>query len=87
MTSLEIALLALVGAGLPMLAALPLLVMGEPRLNIMIVMGLMIVLLVDDLNATRRGQGAPARHLGVRVPLTVLVEVARLAALAAGTRA
>lgn len=75
---------ALLGAVLPMIAALPLLVAGEPRANIMIVMVLMIVLLVDDLRATRRGEGAPQWYLGVRVPLTVLIEVALLVALAAG---
>jgi len=77
---------ALLGAVLPMLAALPLLVAGEPTANIMIVMGLMILLLVDDLRATRRGDGAPLWYLGVRIPLTVLIEVALLVALAAGMR-
>lgn len=77
---------ALIGAVLPMLAALPLLIGGDPTINIMIVMGLMIVLLIDDLRATRRGDGAPAWYLGVRAPLTVLIEVALLVALAAGVR-
>jgi hypothetical protein len=77
---------ALLGAVLPMLAALPLFVAGDPRANILIVMALMIVLLADDLRATRCGEGAPAWYLGVRVPLTVLIEVALLVALAAGVK-
>lgn len=78
---------ALIGAALPMLAALPLLVAGHPGGNIVIIMALMILLLIDDLRATRRGDGAPQWYLGVRVPLTVLIEVAFLVALAAGMRA
>lgn len=77
---------ALLGAVLPLLAALPLLVAGDPVANIFIVMVLMIILLADDLRATRRGEGAPAWYLGVRVPLTVLIEVAFLVALAAGVK-
>ncbi len=77
---------ALLGAALPMLAALPLLLPGEPFGKMPIIMALMIVLLVDDLGATRRGDGAPAWYLGVRVPLTVLIEVAFMVALAAGMR-
>ena len=77
---------ALMGAGLPMLAALPLLAPGEGAAKMLIIMALMIVLLVDDLKATRRGDGAPAWYLGVRAPLTVLIEVAFLVAIAAGVR-
>lgn len=39
------------------------------------------LLLLDDLRATRRGSGAPAWYLGVRVPLTVMMEVAFVACL------
>jgi len=77
---------ALLGAGLPMLAALPLFAPGDAQVKIIIIMALMIVLLFDDLQATRRGDGAPGWYLGVRVPLTVLIEVAFLVALAAGMR-
>lgn len=77
---------ALLGAALPMLAALPLLAPGDPQMKMLAVMALLIVLLMDDLRATRRGQGAPAWYLGVRIPLTVLIEVAFLVALAAGAR-
>lgn len=82
---------ALMGAGLPMFAALPLFApfevnMGAAPIKMVVIMTLMIVLLVDDLKATRRGDGAPAWYLGVRAPLTVLIEVAFLVALAAGMR-
>lgn len=77
---------ALIGAGLPMFAALPLFAPGDANLKMIAIMGLMLVLLIDDLNATRRGDGAPAWYLGVRIPLTVLIEVAFLVALAAGMR-
>lgn len=77
---------ALLGAGLPMFAALPLFAPGDAQAKMLIIMALMIVLLVDDLQATRRGDGAPAWYLGVRTPLTVLIEVAFLVAVAAGMR-
>jgi hypothetical protein len=77
---------ALIGAALPMLAALPLFTPGAAPVKMLAVMALMLVLLVDDLGATRRGDGAPQWYLGVRVPLTVLIEVAFLVALAAGMR-
>ena len=74
---------ALLGAALPMLAALPLLAPGGTETKMLIIMPLMILLLLDDLRATRRGDGAPEWYLGVRLPLTVLIEVAFLVALAA----
>lgn len=77
---------ALLGAGLPMLAALPLFAPGGAQAKMLVIMALMLMLLVDDLSATRRGDGAPAWYLGVRAPLTVLIEVAFLVALAAGVR-
>ncbi|WOI53179.1 DUF3429 domain-containing protein [Parvularcula sp. LCG005] len=39
------------------------------------------LLLLDDLRATRRGSGAPEWYLGVRVPLTIMMEVSFVAAL------
>jgi len=77
---------ALLGAALPMLAALPLFAPGDTQTKMLAIMALMILLLFDDLQATRRGDGAPAWYLGVRIPLTVLIEVAFLVALAAGAR-
>jgi hypothetical protein len=78
--------LAYLGAA-PLIAALPLFGSGDATIKIVIVMVLMIALLCDDLAATRRGSGAPQWYLCVRVPLTVLIEVAFLVALAAGARA
>jgi len=77
---------ALLGAAMPMLAALPLFAPGDAQVKMIAIMALMLILLVDDLKATRRGDGAPAWYLGVRAPLTVLIEVAFLVAFAAGMR-
>lgn len=77
---------ALVGACLPMIAALPLFAPGAAQAKMIVIMALIIILLFDDLRATRRGDGAPGWYLGVRVPLTVLIEVAFLVAIAAGMR-
>jgi hypothetical protein len=76
---------SLVGAAIPMLAAMPILAFSiEGELKLMVLMAMMIALLVDDLKATGRGEGAPQWYLGVRAPLTALIEVAFLVALAAG---
>ncbi len=73
---------ALLGAALPMLAALPLLAPSAQMLwKFPVIMALMALLLVDDLYATRRGSGAPAWYLSIRLPLTVLIEMAFLVAL------
>lgn len=77
---------ALFGAAAPLLAALPLFAAGPALVKIAAIMTMMILLLADDLKATRRGEGAPAWYLGVRTPLTVLIEVAFLIALAATLR-
>jgi hypothetical protein len=76
----------LIGAAAPLLAALPLFGPGPATVKIVAIMALILILLIDDLHATRRGGGAPLWYLGVRVPLTVLIEVALLVALAAGLR-
>lgn len=76
-------LAALGGAVAPFLAALPLALKGPVELKIVALMAFTLVLLFDDLQATRRGSGAPPWHLAVRVPLTVLIEVSYLVALAA----
>ncbi|MBY0423182.1 MAG: DUF3429 domain-containing protein [Parvularculaceae bacterium] len=74
---------ALAGAVAPFAAAMPLALPGPIDLKLAAIMAFMAALLVDDLNATRRGSGAPAWYLAVRVPLTVLIEVSFLVALAA----
>lgn len=74
---------ALLGAVIPLLAAAPLFLPGDWMLKTLAIMGVLLLLLIDDLGATRRGDGAPAWYLGVRVPLTVLIEIAFLMAIAA----
>ena len=74
---------SLVGAALPLIAALPLFLQFAPMIIIIALMALFALLLLDDLRATRRGSGAPEWYLGVRLPLTALVEIAFAVALAA----
>ncbi|NOX84136.1 MAG: DUF3429 domain-containing protein [Alphaproteobacteria bacterium] len=74
---------SLLGATAPLLLAFPLLLpLGGALWKFPAIMALTGVLLVDDLNATRRGSGAPAWYLSVRLPLTVLIELAFVIALA-----
>jgi hypothetical protein len=73
---------ALLGAALPLMAAMPLLMpIGLPLWKFSAIMLVVAFLLVDDLNATRRGSGAPAWYLAVRLPLTVLIELAFVIAI------
>lgn len=74
---------ALLGAVASRVAAAPLFLPGAWTLKVLAIMGVMMILLADDLVATRRGDGAPAWYLGVRIPLTVLIEIAFAVALAA----
>lgn len=72
----------LCGAGLPLLAAIPLLLpLGDVTWKFPAIMGVVALLLLDDLNATRRGSGAPSWYLFVRLPLTVLIELAFVIAI------
>ena len=73
---------SLLGAGLPLVAALPLFLPWALQWKFIAIMALTAALLIDDLNATRRGSGAPEWYLAVRLPLTVLIEVAFLVAMA-----
>ncbi|WP_428409630.1 DUF3429 family protein [Hyphococcus sp.] len=73
---------ALLGAALPFAAALPLLApLGGLGWKFAAIMAVTALLLLDDLKATRSGSGAPAWYLGVRLPLTVLIELAFLIAI------
>lgn len=72
---------SLAGASLPLVLALPLFLPGDAQWKFPLIMALVALLLLDDLRATRRGSGAPAWYLGVRLPLTVLIELAFLIAL------
>ncbi|MEM6414191.1 MAG: DUF3429 domain-containing protein [Pseudomonadota bacterium] len=74
---------SLIGAAFPLFAAMPLFFPAPVEWKLAIIMVLTALLLIDDLNATRRGSGAPTWYLGVRLPLTVLIEVAILVALVA----
>lgn len=78
---------ALLGAALPLAAALPLFApIGEASGGVFwkfpAIMVVVALLLFDDLNATRRGDGAPPWYLAVRLPLTVLIELAFVVAIA-----
>lgn len=73
---------ALLGAGLPLAAAMPLLApLGGVQWKFAAIMTLVALLLFDDLKATRRGSGAPHWYLAVRLPLTVLIELAFVVAI------
>lgn len=72
---------SLLGAGLPLLAALPLFLPWALQWKFVAIMALTAALLIDDLKTTRRGGGAPDWYLAVRLPLTVLIEIAFLVAL------
>ncbi|MGV6820312.1 MAG: DUF3429 domain-containing protein [Parvularcula sp.] len=73
----------LAGSVAPLLMAVALIGVAPgtvPTLAILVVT--IPLLLLDDLRATRRGSGAPAWYLGVRIPLTAMMEVSFLACLA-----
>jgi hypothetical protein len=73
---------ALLGAALPLVLAMPLLApVGGAYWKFPVIMALVALLLFDDLKATRRGSGAPHWYLAVRLPLTVLIELAFLIAI------
>lgn len=72
---------ALLGAGLPLVIALPLFLPVPVFYKFPAIMVTVALLLVDDLQATRRGSGAPEWYLAVRLPLTVLIEIAYLVAV------
>lgn len=72
---------ALLGAVVPLLLALPLMTGLSVTFKFAAIMVLVALLLIDDLQATQRGAGAPAWYLSVRVPLTVLIELAFIVAM------
>jgi len=78
--------MSLVGGALPLIAAMPIFVPGDVRFKFAFILIALPVLLLDDLRATRRGSGAPDWYLGVRAPLTILMEFSYLVALAATLR-
>ncbi|MEM8936004.1 MAG: DUF3429 domain-containing protein [Pseudomonadota bacterium] len=78
---------ALIGGVLPLLAAMPIFFLEDMRVRLLIILIALPVLLVDDLRATRRGSGAPEWYLGVRTPLTILMEISFLVAFVFALRA
>jgi hypothetical protein len=73
---------SLVGGVLPLLAALPIFLLGGDKWKFAFIIAMLPILLFDDLKATRRGSGAPDWYLGVRAPLTILMEFSFLVAFA-----
>ena len=73
----------LLGGVIPLLMALPIFFLENIALKISLIIIALPILLIDDLGATRRGSGAPDWYLGVRTPLTVLMELSYLFAFAA----
>ena len=73
----------LLGGAMPFLIAMPIFVIDSMVTRLALILLILPVLLLDDLRATKAGSGAPDWYLGVRTPLTILVESAFLAAFAA----
>lgn len=70
----------LVGGIWPLLVAMPVFLLEDNLIRFLIIVVILPVLLFDDLRATRAGSGAPQWYLGVRVPLTIIMEVAFISA-------
>lgn len=66
----------LMGAVVPFLVALPVFLLQGDVVRLAIIVIALPLLLFDDLRATRKGSGAPDWYLGVRLPLTILMEIA-----------
>jgi hypothetical protein len=73
---------SLLGGVLPLIAAMPVFLLGGERWKFLFIIAALPILLVDDLKATRRGSGAPDWYLGVRAPLTILMEFSYIVAFA-----
>ncbi len=71
----------LFGGIVPLLAAFPVFLLDSPVIRLTIIVAALPLLLMDDLRATRRGSGAPDWYLGVRLPLTIMMELALVATL------
>ena len=73
----------LLGAVVPAALGLPIILTDRTTLALGALAVILPLLLLSDLRETRVGSGAPAWYLGVRVPLTISMEAAVLAGLAA----
>ncbi len=71
----------LVGGIVPLVVAFPVFLLNGTVLPLAILALALPLLLMDDLRATRRGSGAPDWYLGVRLPLTIMLELAIVATL------
>ncbi|WP_306251114.1 DUF3429 domain-containing protein [Parvularcula sp. IMCC14364] len=71
----------LFGGIMPLLISFPIFLMENDLVRLLIIVVALPLLLFDDLRATRRGSGAPDWYLGVRLPLTVMMELAFAATL------
>ncbi len=72
----------LFGGLIPLFLAVPIFLMENEVLRLAIIVIALPLLLIDDLRATRRGSGAPDWYLGVRLPLTIMMELALVGTLA-----
>ncbi|MEM8986192.1 MAG: DUF3429 domain-containing protein [Pseudomonadota bacterium] len=72
----------LIGAVMPVFMAAPLMFVAGPVTQLALLSVIFPALLIDDLRTTRKGVGAPTWYLGVRTPLTIVLELALLATLA-----
>ncbi|MGV6800991.1 MAG: DUF3429 domain-containing protein [bacterium] len=68
----------LIGAIIPLILAIPVFLLTNAALQLAIILIALPLLLLDDLRATRKGSGAPDWYLGVRLPLTIMIEAALL---------
>lgn len=70
----------LLGGAAPLALAMPVFFMESDIARFALILIALPLLLLDDLRATRKGSGAPDWYLGVRTPLTLLMEVSFAAA-------
>ncbi len=66
----------LLGGIWPLLLAMPIFFLEDNRIRFLIIIATLPLLLWDDLRETRAGSGAPQWYLGVRMPLTIIMETA-----------
>ncbi len=60
----------------PILVAIPVFFLENNLIRFLIIITVLPLLLWDDLRETREGSGAPNWYLGVRMPLTIIMETA-----------
>ena len=70
----------LLGGAIPLALAMPVFYLESQTAQFLLILIALPILLLDDLRAMRKRSGAPDWYLGVRAPLTVLMEVSFAAA-------